>query len=510
MERDREQGGRVQLELTDRAQPVEWSAEILLPDYRSEISRLLWVRPTFLPPQHFVGGGKAELSGAVRYHILYVGPDGALYSTESEENYGFSVPLEMPAGFAGGVELTADLTPDAVISRVTGPRKLSVRCRLHARICGYGERETAPRIKGESDGREPHRLCDVAECGRVAVANPEYFTVSDRFDPEGGEGELRVIAANGNVLLSEVNAAGGSIRCRGEAVITLLLCREETAGEAGMPFAVRRQIPFEQELVLEDATPEWTARAMGEIGEIRTAVEDGQIALEVQGVLWGEGQTEDSVILCRDLYLPGKTADCRMGEVPLWHPTLCEDRHFTVSGERSLAEAGIPADAVLLYTVADAEMGEREITGSGTVLSGQIHCHTLYTSGGEFAVGELTLPFRTVLEGKCDSVHVSCRVPDCRLTVSREAVRADAEISLALRGCGYAPIQVVAEATLLPGESRPRADLEICYPAARESLWDVGKRYGVSPEELAAANGIGADAPGEADSLAGVRYLLIP
>jgi hypothetical protein len=56
----------------------------------------------------------------------------------------------------------------------------------------------------------------------------------------------------------------------------------------------------------------------------------------------------------------------------------------------------------------------------------------------------------------------------------------------------------------------PRADLEICYPASGETLWDVGKRYGISPDTLADANGLCADAPGDADSLRDVRYLLIP
>ena len=61
-----------------------------------------------------------------------------------------------------------------------------------------------------------------------------------------------------------------------------------------------------------------------------------------------------------------------------------------------------------------------------------------------------------------------------------------------------------------PADPLPRADLEICYPTVGETLWDVGKRYGVSPDGLAAANGLSADAPGDTDSLRDVRYLLIP
>ena len=53
-----EKNGRAQLEVLHRQLPLELNAEFTLPDYRSEISRLLWVRPTVLPPEPLLGGGK--------------------------------------------------------------------------------------------------------------------------------------------------------------------------------------------------------------------------------------------------------------------------------------------------------------------------------------------------------------------------------------------------------------------------------------------------------------------
>ena len=47
MEQNEDLRGRIQPEMMDRTQPLEIAAEFTLPDYRSEISRLLWVRPTF-------------------------------------------------------------------------------------------------------------------------------------------------------------------------------------------------------------------------------------------------------------------------------------------------------------------------------------------------------------------------------------------------------------------------------------------------------------------------------
>lgn len=513
MERNEERNGRVQLEFTDKTQPVELAAEITLPDYRSEISRLLWVRPTFLPPTHFVGGGKADFSGPVRYNILYTGPDGALYSVDSEQDHAFSMPLDSLADFdmADGVELSAQLYPDAVISRVTGPRKLSVRCRMHVRVQGYGVKNLAPRIKGEGGQDEQlRRLCDVIENGRVLIGEDTQIEISDQFEPDAGEGELRLICANGSVFLPDVTASSDAVRCRGEAVISMLLCRESGDGEQAQPFAVTRRIPFETEVVATGMTPECDARAMGTVGDIGVTVEQDSVQLNVQLTLCAEGQTEESALLCRDVFLPGTRAECQMREEKLWRAGACGNRNFSVSGERSLFELGLPADATVLYSFADAEIKEHRAEGGRTLLNGEMHTHTLYCREGEYGVAELSVPFRTVLEGEADDVSLRCCVPVCRVSVGHDALRADAEIQLAFRCRKHACVKLLCEATLVPASPMPRADLEICYPTSGETLWDVGKRYGISPDALADANGLSADAPGDADSLRDVRYLLIP
>ena len=214
-----EQNGRVQLQYADRTQPVEVSAEITLPDYRCEISRLLWVRPIFMPPSRFVGGTKTDFSGPVCYRILYVGPDGALYGAESEGSYAFSLPKEGAEGFdlAEGTEASVDVVPDAVISRVTGPRKISVRCRLHARVQAYANKNLTPRLRGEgAESDNVYRLCDATENGRMMTSEVERVHLEDELIPEGSTSdELRLITAHGSVFLPEVTAAEDGVRCKG-------------------------------------------------------------------------------------------------------------------------------------------------------------------------------------------------------------------------------------------------------------------------------------------------------
>ena len=72
MERTEERNARIQTAPIEKTAPVELNAELTMPDYRSEITRLLLVHPTVSPPTAFVNGGKAELAGTVCYQILYL------------------------------------------------------------------------------------------------------------------------------------------------------------------------------------------------------------------------------------------------------------------------------------------------------------------------------------------------------------------------------------------------------------------------------------------------------
>jgi hypothetical protein len=350
----------------------------------------------------------------------------------------------------------------------------------------------------------------MAENGRVLISEAEELELNDQLEVDAGEGDLRFICANGSVFLPDVTASSDTVRCRGEAVISVMLCRENSTKEEGIPFVAVRRIPFEREVEVKGMTPECDARATGTVGNVDVSVEEGKVQLNAQLVLRAEGQTEEGVLLCRDVFLPGARVECQTREEKLWRAGCCENRNFSVSGERPLTELSVPSDISVLYSFADAEVKEHHAKGDRTVLSGEMRCHVLYCREGEYGVAELAVPFSTALEDTQDDVSAQCCVPVCRVSLSRDALRADAEIQLALRCGKRSPVKLLSGATFAAADPMPRADLEICYPTGEDTLWNVGKRYGVSPDALAVANGLSAEAPGEVDSLQGVRYLLIP
>lgn len=504
MERYQDTTTPFQLSLIDRTAPTELAAEFTLPDYRAEIARLLLVRPTLTQPEIFVSALKAELSGTARYELLYVGADGALHGAELSEGYHFSLPLEsMPAA---GTVLVASCTADAAIGRVTGPRKLQIRTRIHTRLMGYGEKELAVQLQGETmRHREICRLCETLRVGRLLPVARESITLQEHVDAPD---DVRIVSAQGGVLFSEVTALEECVRVQGELVATLLLCRDTDA----IPYTVTRRIPFSCDLLAPDATPLCKARATAAITEMNATVEEGGVLLSPVLSLVAEVQSSEEQLICRDLFLPNATAEYRYTTEALFGAGDCINRHFSVSGEQALADAGLE-NAVLIDTRAEAEMNEKTADGAKITLSGNVKCHLVCLLGDEYAQRDVTFPFRVQFEEEALEVCANIDVASCRAVMLGDVLRVDSELSLSARGMTPMPTEVLSAVTLSPciASNDEESGIELYYPAHKETLWDVAKRYGCAPERICEANGISNGcSPASPDSLAGHKHVLIP
>ena len=503
MERYQDQNTLFQLAQSDRTTPAEITVDFSLPDYRAMISRLLLVRPTLTPPEIFVGAGKAELSGMARYEVLYTDADDALHGVELCEGYHLTLPIEsMPP--AGSV-LVADCTTDAAVGRVIGPRKLQIRTRIHTRLMGYSDKELGVQLQGESARQhEICRLCETLNVGRLLPTVRETITLEDRLDAPD---DVRVISAHAGVLPGEVSTGEECTHVQGELIATLLLCRD---GDA-VPYTATRRIPFSHDLLVPDATPACEARVMGTVSEMNVTVEENGIRLAPTLVLCAEIQQHEEQLVCRDLFLPSASAEYRFATEPLFCAGRCANRHFSVSGERELSLDGLE-NAVILDTLAEAEISEKTADGTKISLSGDVRCHLICRVGDEFLVRDVSFPFRVQMEEEALDVCASVDVPLCRAVIAGDVLRLDAELSVSSRGMTPRPTEVLTAVTLMPYVGDEREDgIEVYYPAYGETLWDVAKRYGCAPDRICEANGISnADSPAAPDSLSGKKHVLIP
>ena len=484
MDEMKEMGTPVQEMRFEKSMQPELSTEVVLPDYRSEISRLLWVRPTALPPVCFKGNAGTDVSGKICYHILYAGPDGKLYSAEAEDAYDVTLPLaegENP-------QFSVVVEPHTVVGRAVAPRRLQLRCRLQIKACGYEEKEWEELLS--PDVSDAACLLGGNVCGAEFFSSVgEAVEVNDAFPAPAEEGEI--VTAWGEVLLGEAVAGVDSARLRGEASVCVLWQAGE--GEDCRPKVLTRRIPCAFEVPMADVSTEDKLRAWATVCEVCAVNEAGSISVAVRLVPVIEGQREREIYYVKDLFLQGFDTKCHCNTQKIWQAKACANRNFSVSHTAEHV-TGLPAGAEILCAWAEAELAP---DGEKSALRGELHCHMLYRKGTEFGVSDAALPTRLDMAGVTPQSSAVCRVPLCHARAEGSGVRVDAEVAVARRTAEELEVRPVAQVEAVPSASPYSLDVELCYPGKGETLWEVAKRYGVAPCEIAAANGVPLSLPAD-------------
>ena len=484
---------------------LEANSELSLPDYQGEISRLLRVWPRVLPPRRFISGGVAEFTGRICYDVLYAGDNGQLHHVDMEDTYSFSLPCQ-----GEGACPVAFVAPDVVVGRVVAPRRLSVRCRMHAQTATYLQREVGLALLPE----ERERVCllgETVESGRYFSGVSEPLELQETVELPGQA--PRVILSRGEVFLPEVTALRGAVRCRGEVVVTLLCSEEGEASEeseALLPFTVSRSLPFAVEVPLEGVSSEDMARAVGVVEALRETVEGNRASLSVGVLLQVEAAGHETTCYIKDLFLPHSKTECITARQESFVPTLCKNQNYSLSAAPTLIEAGLPSGATVIDACADAEIAEKIIKEGQMTVRGDVHCQLLYCAAGEWGVRELKIPFSVTLGSAAGAVLVLSSVPLCRVQQEAAGLRVTAELVLSVLGGTDSCFSPVLEARFSPLTEASAFDLEFYYPQRGETLWEIARRFALPPEEIAAANGLSATLDAAPEIPAETGYLMLP
>lgn len=504
-------GWTVQAPLCSKQIVTELSTDISLPDYQPEIKRLLRVCVTASPPDKYVGAGSAEISGSVDYSILYAGNDGALYCANQTQDYRLSVPVEVPPDFdpVEGILCDARSISESAVSRVSAPRKLSIKCRLRTGVRMYGMRSPEERFTGTLAGAL-QRLTGDAECARSFFGVSEPISLADEILMEKGERELRVVNAEGAVFVSEAIAGSASVHCRGEVCLRLL-CEEEGGGGC---ILLTRRIPFAEEVPTVGAEVNCACCADGVCTELRVTVEEGRILCDVVLRLHTQAQRNELLHYTKDLYATGTECEVKRTEYVFPKALRCLNGNFSLNTTLSAEECRLPTGCEILDVTASAIATDLTVDHGKLFLVGKCRCNLLLSEEGERNGREIEIPFRyepeRAGEESITDWEASVEVISCRARADGERLGIDAELAVCLSAYGETRFWAISEVTAGQTLSDVTDRYRICYPAREDTLWSVAKRYHRPIEALSEENSLtGAAGADGADSLEGVNYLLI-
>lgn len=514
--------GNVQVSLCDRVVTSDIGGDFSLPDYQPEIRRLLRIGASATPPARYAGGSGMELSGAVDYFVLYMGNDDRIYCAPLSAEYRMQAPFDGDAGETASEPFVCvcDVCAEGAAGRVTAPRRLNIRCHVRAHVRVYGERSLSCPDENGLVPDSVERLESRAQVCRVfcGMSDPTALQDDMILPPDA---DVRVVCAEGQVMVTEAVAGSDTVTCRGEVTLRLLLAPLGTPTDAEpapppVPTTALRRVPFTVTLDMPGVTPDCTACAHGACTELSVQAEEGHIHTDLGIVLEATAQRNETVCYTGDLFSTRASGECRFADCAAGRALHTVQGNFTLSDSLPLSEAGIDPAAQAVDILASAQPEAVSCDRGRCVLSGTCRFQLLLCRAGEWSTAEVVRPFRY----ECDlPVGADAEQPafdgvvtvvNGRARMDGERIGLDAELAVSLRLTVPQPLRTLAGVTFGADVPRRRGEYVICFPAPADTLWSVAKRYHASLTALAAANDLPSTAsPDGADSLAGVGYLIV-
>ncbi len=484
-----DQSVHVTLPILERRINTETTGEYTLPDYQPEIRRVLSVTPTVLPPAKYVGGAGVELNGTIDYSVLYVGADGELYSFPISSEYHVTLPVESASEFdlGAGVCVWADVVARSVSTRVSSPRKMSLRCRLEANVRAFGKILMEERTVGDAPSKSIFHRREV--CRNLTVGSGLSDVISMPCEISVSGEDTRVISADATPIIHEARVEGETAYLSGEVLLKLLAVRD---GE--LPSVLSRSLPLSCEVEVEGIDGADECLATGTVSELTVEMgEGGNILCDLSVLLSVRGMKNREIVYTADLFSGEResTIDHRDYRLPV--ALRCEGRNFSQSERLPISKIpALPEGAVICDAWGSVLFDSCEAVGdSGKyVLTGESKYVLLCEKDGEYSTAEVNLPIRYETEGreeKPESYFAQGNLLSCRARIEGETLCLDSEIAVTADLIGFEEIRAVREVRFGEAYSNRGSRMTVYYPDSDEDAWTVAKKYHIAPEKIAKA-----------------------
>ena len=479
--------GRLCVPVLERIMSAEAVGDYTLPDYRSEIRRILRVTETVLPPTAYVSSDSVEWGGTVDYQVLYVGADGGIYSAPLSGEYSFSVPLEKGAvgDDTSALSVLCDVYCEGVSARVSAPRRLSLRCRLKPLVRIYSCQEMNATTEAVLDENVMQRwecvdsLC--ADSGTSDIIDLSCVVASP-------SEEARIAAADGYVTVSSAECVSGGVFCRGKVTLRLLLGIVGETGEENYT-TVCEELPFEAEADIGNCDAGYSCRAQGVISSLTVEMTDAGAECAVGVIVKATAFCNQERRYLADAYSLTHKSDIKTMPLTVRRLSGCGGGSVTVSERLPLEAVEIPDGAKIITSYGRVMMDKCVCADGKATFGGNASFTLIWHSAGETGTAEVHIPVR--YECPCDRgentpVSFSCRAEatDIRASVEQGELRIDSELCLGFDRLGEVSAVPVRELTLEETLPLRSSELVVCYPDADDTLWSVAKRYNIPAEDI--------------------------
>ena len=506
-------------EWREEATDLEVGGDFTLPDYQPQIRRILRTDTVLLPAGRFAGEGRWEFGGVAGYTLIYSDADGKLAAANLDADYEYAVKHSSAPS-----RCWREDTAEGTVCRPQGPRRVTLRTRVAGNTAFTWDAQSPSKDSLLPEGVDKDRVEWLSETSpRMAlfVEEGEEIPFSAAVSPEGVSAEdLRVLWSRYYVEVTETAVTDGGVSVKGQIHLSCTVA----SGEDTLPTVCETVADFATEVPFDEKKEGDRPLAFGFCrGVTVTPTESGEDTM-----LLFEGECIVTVCLAgnrpyrsyRDVYGIGQKLHVTYKEEKVAELLGAARGTYPITAHLPRGEEAMEATGVLDTA---GRIVSRELTfsrGCATV-AGEWEAQLILVGaregegGAKFIPATVRAPYRIEipLEGSREAdggrLHLSLCGAVGRIDGESFSVSATLHAEL----CAYRNGTFTRVDGITAGEREEgKGSIALYYPEEKETLWSVGKKYGVPLAALAKDNNLAHDAvenAGIGKPLDGISALLV-
>ena len=488
-------------EICNSQRKIRVEEECIFPDYCSDIVRVIRVEafPVITSDKLQVNDKSASLDvvGRVDFTVIYAGEEGVPESYSFSGSISENIKNTLPADVDGD-SVAYVLTPSVenVTCKVQSPRKISAKCDLTLDLRMKGN-SLFDCINYENDGRAEDKKC-TSYSASVTSSGSEEFDFSEEIKlPPSCPSMERMLSCKVDFVIENTSSASNRINFWGTMNVCAVYLPESEDSRVGIQ-SFYQPIEFNESVSSSDATSD---------SAVMLSVVPQNISFEILTDNFGENRVlkisssykvnyiivdNDTIEFTEDIYGVGNKAECQY-----------EKRDF-VKYMGTLKENSAVKEKIPLRE------GIERLEGctSGVKLksygfdNGQLFADYRLTfggigigEGGEVSINEemdLHVPLNLPTELSNPELSIIPEISASVGYVDSKVTSDGGEISFDILTTVYVfseDEKSYLSSLTFTEDKNERAGEVFYYPSSGDTLWSVGKRYGVSIKALEEANG---------------------
>ena len=490
------------MKMFDSVKHTDIAEEFILPDYLPDIKRIIRVDSVPKIDGKFVSSGKVDYEGDVSCHILFC----------DEGNHLKTVTFTL--SFSDGVEIpdvkdecVANLipTPESVSCKMLNPRRIAIRMRLDTSVTVWCQKSFAPDLNGDipETGMEKSEL--ELEVMDLICAGESGLNASADIEARGALPQIgENISCTADISFYECKPSDEKVLCRGDASVTVFYSSQSDDGEQYT--VLFRKFPLAQVVAAEGVNENYSCMSRGNVDNINFSIaengfgENRIIELDITYRVYLNCVGKKTVTVTQDLYAAGKNVRtecknelfCKFSKL---YSTSFGANLVVKKEELNLSNAENVFALSSQPKITSVELSDDK---SRVNVTGFSQTSAIVKDADGLVTHEYQVPFKLELEAQgvkgnfIYNYDIVCMSAKGRFDSENFYTELDLQLNLMLLETSEVTVLRKAEITDIP-ETAELPQMRFYYPSEDETLWEIGKVFGVSQKDLIEKNNLSSD-----------------